>query len=363
MELPRFAWPPVNDLGPLPTESDAPARAPAPHSLRHDIAAWVLMGCALVFVLTLHLLPALIAGLLMHELVHLLTPQLRLRRVRPETARAVSVAVLAALIVGLFVLAVSGITASIHTGYEDLPELLQRMAQIIEDKRDSWPHWLAQLLPADGAQLQETAVGWLRDNARELRLIGAGAGRALTYTLFGLIIGGFIALRTDPAEHELAPLARSLTGRVKRLGRSFRRVVFAQVRISALNTLFTWAYLAVSLPLLDIHLPLTKTMIAVTFLCGLLPVIGNVVSNTMIVILSLSHSWQLALVSLGFLVVIHKLEWFLNARIVGEQIKARAWEMLVAMLVMEAAFGLTGLIAAPIYYAYLKNELSARGLI
>jgi predicted PurR-regulated permease PerM len=33
------------------------------------------------------------------------------------------------------------------------------------------------------------------------------------------------------------------------------------------------------------------------------------------------------------------------------------------MLVMEAAFGPSGLIVAPIYYAYIKNELSARGLI
>jgi predicted PurR-regulated permease PerM len=29
------------------------------------------------------------------------------------------------------------------------------------------------------------------------------------------------------------------------------------------------------------------------------------------------------------------------------------------MIVMEAAFGIAGLIAAPIYYAYIKNELSA----
>ena len=104
-------------------------------------------------------------------------------------------------------------------------------------------------------------------------------------------------------------------------------------------------------------------MIAVTFLCGLMPVIGNLISNTIIVVVSLSHSWQLAAVSLGFLVVIHKLEWFLNARIVGSHIQARAWEMLCAMLAMEAAFGLPGLVAAPIYYAYLKNELSARRLI
>jgi predicted PurR-regulated permease PerM len=70
-----------------------------------------------------------------------------------------------------------------------------------------------------------------------------------------------------------------------------------------------------------------------------------------------------AIASLAFLVVIHKLEYFLNAKIVGARIRARAWELLVAMLVMESVFGIAGLVAAPIYYAYLKDELAARGLI
>ena len=53
----------------------------------------------------------------------------------------------------------------------------------------------------------------------------------------------------------------------------------------------------------------------------------------------------------------------MNARVMGGQIHARAWELLVAMLVMDAVFGISGLVAAPIYYAYLKNELAARELI
>ena len=67
--------------------------------------------------------------------------------------------------------------------------------------------------------------------------------------------------------------------------------------------------------------------------------------------------------SLAFLVVIHKLEYFVNARVMGGQIRARAWELLLAMLVMDAVFGIPGVIAAPIYYAYLKNELTAQTLI
>jgi predicted PurR-regulated permease PerM len=45
------------------------------------------------------------------------------------------------------------------------------------------------------------------------------------------------------------------------------------------------------------------------------------------------------------------------------QINARAWELLIAMLLMEAAFGLPGMVAAPIYYAYLKSELEFAKLI
>ena len=37
--------------------------------------------------------------------------------------------------------------------------------------------------------------------------------------------------------------------------------------------------------------------------------------------------------------------------------------LLLVMLVMEAAFGIVGVVAAPIYYAYLKDELVSRGLI
>jgi predicted PurR-regulated permease PerM len=139
--------------------------------------------------------------------------------------------------------------------------------------------------------------------------------------------------------------------------------VFAQVRISAINTMLTGLYLVVALPMLGVRVPLATTMIAVTFLVGLLPVVGNLVSNSIIVILSLSVSLPLAAASLVFLVVIHKLEYFLNAHIVGTQIRAHAWELLVAMLVLEAAFGITGLIAAPIYYAYLKDELMSEKLV
>ena len=68
----------------------------------------------------------------------------------------------------------------------------------------------------------------------------------------------------------------------------------------------------------------------------------------MVVIVSLSHSLAIAISSLIFLMAIHKLEYFLNARIVGSRIRAKAWEILLAMVVFESMFGITGVVAAPI---------------
>jgi predicted PurR-regulated permease PerM len=241
--------------------------------------------------------------------------------------------------------------------------LLQKMAEILESSRASLPEWAQDWLPGDGADLREQSVSWLRAHATEIRTMGGVAGRAIAYALVGMVVGALIALYEMQPEHRRGPLARAMTRCATRVADAFRRVVFAQVRIAALNTLLTGVYLGIALPVLGMQLPFAKTMIALTFVFGLLPIIGNLISNTMIVVVSLSHSPQLAVASLAFLVVIHKLEYFVNARIVGIEIDASAWELLLAMIVMEAAFGLPGVIAAPVFYAYVKSELSVRGLV
>jgi predicted PurR-regulated permease PerM len=203
----------------------------------------------------------------------------------------------------------------------------------------------------------------LRTHAGELRSFGENFGRGLLHVVVGIIIGSLVAFSRKPVSAAQQPLAAALLARTTQLGQSFRRLVFAQIRISALNTLLTGLYLAVLLPLCGVHLPLIKTMIAVTFMLGLLPLVGNLLSNTVIVVVSLSHSLGAAAGSLAYLVTIHKLEYFVNAQIIGTQMRARAWELLTAMLVMEAVFGLPGLVAAPIYYGYLKAELAAKRLV
>ena len=330
---------------------------------RFEIAAWLMMAAGLLLTLTLHLLPSLLAGLLVVQLVHLLAPRFVIGRLDHVWAKVLVVTLITLVVLGVL----GGFTAGVILylrGEGGVAGLLGRMAEIIENSRALLPPWAAAWLPqGDDSAIRAGLVEWLRVHALEIRQYSGNAGRALLHFIIGLIVGSFIALREARPNQIMAPLAQALYERVHRLGDAFRRVVFAQIRISALNTLLTGIYLFAVLPAFGVQLPFTKTMIVVTFLVGLLPVIGNLISNTVIVIISLSHSLQVAGGSLAFLIVIHKLEYFVNARIIGEQIKARAWELLIAMLVMEAAFGLQGVIAAPIIYAYIKKELSDRELI
>ncbi len=330
---------------------------------KHEIAAWIIAGITLVATLVLHLLPALLAGLLVYELVHMLAPRLRLWRLSHDSSKIIAVAVLSTIIVLILTLAIVGLMTVLRRDAGSPEALLKQLIGIIDSARVSLPSWAVTSLPANVDELRNISVKWLREHTGDIQQVGTIAGRAFIHILIGMIIGAMVALHEVRPREAQKPLARALTERVDRLGNAFRRIVFAQVRISALNTTLTGIYLAVVLPLFGVHLPLTKTMIAITFVVGLLPVIGNLMSNTVIVIISLGHSVYVALGSLAFLVIIHKLEYFVNAKIVGTQIRARAWEILVAMLTMEATFGIAGVVAAPIYYAYIKDELASRGQV
>ncbi|HXU44571.1 MAG TPA: AI-2E family transporter [Thermoanaerobaculia bacterium] len=339
------------------------AAKPLPRPSGPEIAAWILAGVGLLLILKLHLLAALLGGLAVYELVHLIASKLRFLRSGRGTRKILAATLLAAVVVTVLILSVFGVVAFFRGGQGNLPALLGKMADVLDTSKDQLPPWLADQLPDNAEEIKNLSVAWLRTHAGDVKTFGADLGRTFLHVLVGMILGALVSLNETRGTPDRAPLAQALTERADRLGDAFRRIVFAQARISALNTALTALYLLVVLPLLGVHLPFTKTLLGITFVAGLLPVVGNLISNTVIVIVSLSYSLGAALGSMIFLLVIHKLEYFVNAKIIGTEIKASAWELLLAMLVMESAFGLSGVIAAPIYYAFLKTELTDRGLI
>ncbi len=326
-------------------------------------ASYVLAGLALLLVLWLRLLPALLAGLLVYELVQTASPLLE-RRLSGDRARVVVVALLGVIVVGLLLLLTLGAISFIRTEIGNPRALWDtQLMPLVEKARQQLPPALVSSLPDSVDELRVMATELTRKHAGSLQLVGKDTARALAHILVGLVLGAIVALsRTKPVS-QLGPLAVALGRRTHHLAVAFHNIVFAQIKISVINTAFTAIFLFGALPLFGVHVPLAKTLVVLTFVVGLLPVIGNLISNTAVTVAALSVSLGVGVAALVFLVLIHKLEYLLNARIIGTQIRASAWELLIAMLLMEAIFGLPGLVAGPIYYAYLKSELEARRLL
>jgi len=326
------------------------------------IASYLLAGIALLVVLQAGLLTALYSGLLVYALVHLLAPRLA-TQLGSQRALWIAVAALGIVIVVSLTLGIWSGLSFLLSDAGSLPVLMKKMADLIDQSRDQIPAWLAVYLPQSAEALQQWLAQWMRNHASEATELSQQAGRVLVHSVIGMVIGAMAALYDTTHVQRYRPLAAALHQRIVKLHEAFRQIVFAQVRIAAINAIFTGIFLAVALPLAGVHLPFVKTMILITFIAGLLPVLGNLISNTVIVVVSLSHSLSVAVIALLFLVTIHKLEYFLNAKIIGTQINARAWELLSAMLVMEALFGIPGVVAAPVFYAYIKTELTDAGLV
>ncbi|MDU0809754.1 MAG: AI-2E family transporter [Burkholderia sp.] len=327
-----------------------------------EIVSYLLMLIGLWLVLKLNLLSGLLFGMLVYQMIYTIIPIIE-RCTTSRRAHWFAVVLLSIIIVIELTVFIIMLYKHLQNIVPNIQSLFNQLMQIIEGIRIRMPIWIANVLPVDIEQMKaqmflliETHIGQLQQSSKHIvRSIGHG--------IFGMIIGAMVAIGNEQRDKHQKPLSALLSMRISRFDNSFRRIVFAQIKISSLNALFTSFYLFIVLPLIHQHLPMSKTLVLITFMTSLLPVLGNLISNTLIVTVSISVGTNIAITSLMLLVMIHKFEYFLNAKIIGSQIDACAWEILIAMIVMQSAFGITGLIAAPIFYAYLKEELHMLGLI
>lgn len=322
--------------------------------------SYLLAALSVPVVLHFHLLPAVFAGLA----VYVLTAKLALRL--PVRWGSLTHKVALAGIILFAILLVSSLCLGLWSflrGHHGMANLLTTVAETLENLKRNLPDDLTSALPDTVEELREQIATMLREHGKNISSVGISGVKTFAHLILGMVVGGMAVLHRFDQEGGFPPLASHLHERLLNLAGAFDKVVFAQVKISALNTLLTALYLAVLLPILGIYLPMVTLLILLTFMAGLLPVVGNLISNFTIVLISLGVSPMVGVASLAFLVLIHKLEYFTNARIVGGEVKASVWELLSAMLLMEAVFGMAGLVAAPVVYAWLKDELKAKQLV
>ncbi len=208
--------------------------------------------------------------------------------------------------------------------------------------------------------LRSIALDTVRSTLGDLGNYVKIATKEFVFLLVGVIVAIGVFLNPDfEPERQRGKSPPNLysvyTSRIKQrfasFYRSFETVIGAQIVISAINTMLTSIFVLAS------GLRYGGVVIALTFVCGLIPIVGNIISNTVIIGIAFTMSPKLAASALLFLVVIHKLEYFLNSRIIGGRIHHPMWLMLLALLIGDRLMGLSGLILAPVILSFLKVEL------
>jgi predicted PurR-regulated permease PerM len=266
--------------------------------------------------------------------------------------------------VSLFVVVILGITYGLAYFINQTLTSLPRIAETTLPSVIAWAEQRGIDLPfTDFQSLKAMAM----DTVKEARYVSNYANyvKIVTTQLVFLVIGCVVAVSLflnaqvvlDRASHPVknnlyAVCADEIAQRFRGFYRCFVTVMGAQIIISAINTALTSVFV------FAVNLPHPVVVIGVTFLCGLLPVIGNLISNTVIVGISFTISPQMALAALVFLVVIHKLEYFLNSKIIGDRIKNPVWLTLLGLILGEKLMGIPGMILAPVVLNYLKVEAS-----
>jgi predicted PurR-regulated permease PerM len=268
------------------------------------------------------------------------------------------------LALALFIIAVVGIAAAGVYFTRAAILALPDVADTSIPSASAWAQKRQIELPFnDFESLRQVVIATLGEEANYLRNV-ANVAKATTtnlvFSILGIVAAASLFFKTglDPyrGTHRVKNNLYSIccdqvSRRFRDFYRSFATVMGAQITISLINTALTAIFL------MAVHMPHAPLLIAATFLCGLVPIVGNLLSNTIIVFVSLTVSLKLAISALVFLVVIHKLEYLLNSKIIGDRIRNPVWLTLIALILGERLMGIPGLILAPVVLNYLRVEM------
>ncbi|MBI5209042.1 MAG: AI-2E family transporter [Elusimicrobia bacterium] len=312
-----------------------------PKLISHALFASVLLGSV-----ALHLGPLLLAGLFSFMVLHFgfTLYNMKLRKFYAKSLAVVSFVLVTA---GAFWMLGHFVRQTVAT----FPKIaISAMPKAIETAEQ-----FGIQLPFDNVnELRGVAVETVKENAMAI----TRTSKLLTKQFFHILVGMFLAILYFLTEHSrdykpnlFDSIRKEFNNRLDSFLSSAERVIGAQLTISAINTMLTAIFL------LKTEIPYIAFLVPATLILGTLPIIGNILSNTLIVATALTVSLKLAFIALAFLIIIHKLEYFLNSRIVGSAIDTPMWQTLLGILIGEAVMGVPGIILAPAVWHYVRKEM------
>lgn len=216
--------------------------------------------------------------------------------------------------------------------------------------------------PLEPGAIEALFASYAKTNASNLLAL-TGHGLKSSFLLLLAVIIAFSAVTQIIDSHKpQAPKTQyvfvaELLHQASLFKRCFGNFMAAQAYVALWNTFCTSVFIFLILPLFSVDLPFKALLIGLTFLLSFVPALGNIVCNTLMAVVCAASGPAIAVLAIVYLILAHKAEYLINAKVLGKMQDVSVAEMLAFLVIGETLFGLFGLILLPIAYLYLRQAL------
>ncbi len=319
------------------------------------IVGYAFLAVLAAILVLCHLTVLVISFLFLYFISDLMTGDIH--RIVPFLPRAVLFSLLYTMVVLAIILLSYKVVPMM---LKNLPELSNQLrVQVVKDLKNTTGKWdLPAYVNVD--ELKGSIVKASTDILHFLATSLTPLYKGFIQFLFALAINLFFYFESDKVEQAFTRNPNSLMTflfkfaqtRLKIFYVYFRRVMGGQVIIALINTLISLAVI------FGLHLRHPFLMVFVVFFCGLFPVVGNLMSNSVLTINAFVAGGMWAtVICLIMLIAVHKLEYFLNSKIIGAIVHLPMAVSLGALIFCEVLLGIPGLILAMPLMLFVRHEL------
>jgi len=312
-----------------------------------------LIGLAVTFSVT-HLMVFGISFLFLYFISDFMTNDVH--RIVPFAPKALLFSLLYILVIAAIILITYKVIPMMLKNFPEMSNQLQ--VQIVKQLKEASHRWdLPAYIDVDELKgsILKASTGILQFLANSLTPLYKG----VVQFIFALVINLFFYFESQRVEEAFTRDPNSLMTFIFKFIQVrllifyvyFRRVMGGQVIIALINTLIS----AVVIFALDLRHPFL--MLFVVFFCGLFPVVGNLMSNSVLTINAFvaTGMWG-TVICLILLIGVHKLEYILNSKIIGGIVHLPMAVSLGALVLSDVLLGIPGLILAIPLALFVRHE-------
>lgn len=236
-----------------------------------------------------------------------------------------------------------------------LPQILSKIEPALLHLKNHAPFWQSHW-PANLDQIKPLILNYFQSHWSDIAILSVHGVKTLGLILLGWILG--IILAQPKSNTDLVPIVHHWISHWNQFYQTFKTFILAQSSVALFNAFWVFLFVQIIAPIFSWSIPYSWGLVALTFICSLIPVIGNLIANTASFLVCMTSSLNAAIAMLFLLIIIHKLEYVIISKVMGSKSECSLIELLLVMLSFEWIFGVGGMILSPMIYIFVKQTLT-----